>query len=151
MKDQIILPSGNVVPSLSEQEEYLKLRFGIYLGSSQVKKRRYGAPWPRSNTRWVRPWDISNSGESTFIQHGIAPKELSEKEVSRRSWREHKQFKRDKQRHGSSQDGCPPWLKRVCNKTQRRWERDCIKHEKYDELGSGKGKRKDLFDPWLWD
>ena len=90
---------------------------------------------------------IFRNGPS-FIQHGIAPKEISEKELNRRAWREHKQFARDKKRNGSIQDGCPPWLKRQCNKDYRRWVKDCISKGQYEKVG--RKTRKDYFDPWMW-
>ena len=79
----------------------------------------------------------------------IKPKELSEKEINRRAWRKHKQFARDKARNGSIQEGCPPWLKRQCNKEYRRWVRDCITKGQYEKVGSK--TRKDYFDPWMRD
>lgn len=78
-------------------------------------------------------------------------KNLSRREEAKRNWRKEKGIDLDKQKAGGRHDGCPPWMKRMCNKTHRAWERDCITSEQYDELGGWTWKRKDLFDPWMWD
>lgn len=81
-------------------------------------------------------------------------KVLSEKEQAKKAWREYKRTTKDKAKrqdlHGCHSDGCPMWVKRHCNKKHRQWERRCIHHERYDKLGSWNRKRKDIFDPWMW-
>lgn len=85
---------------------------------------------------------------------GHAKKVLSEKELNKKSWRESKRVTKDKAKredlHGYHSDGCPVWMKRLCNKKHRQWERRCIEREAYDQLGQRHHKRKDIFDPWLW-
>lgn len=142
MNDIIILPSGNVVPSLSEQPAYVRLR------REQVMKRTGGKAfnWRTiSYSRHFRKWDISSSGESRFIQTGHEPKAPGQ---VRLDWREKKQFKRDKARHGSFGDGCPPFIKRMCNKRHRQWERDCIRKGKDEELMTCKNTY--IYDTYLW-
>lgn len=78
----------------------------------------------------------------------------SQKEVNKEAWRLEKGVLRDKAKrlgvvNGCFSDGVPPWLKRQCNKTHRRWEKHCIKNCEFEKLFS-KGKRKDIFDPWMW-
>lgn len=105
----------------------------------------YWEKWARARDQRTGEYYRKGPG---FTQHGIESKELSKKEQNRQDWRKHKQFKRDKQRNGSIQDGVPPWLKRQCNKDYRRWVRDCLQKEQYDKVGSK--TRKDFFDPWMW-
>lgn len=78
----------------------------------------------------------------------------SQKDLNRDAWREEKQILRDKAKRfgivkGCFSDGVPPWLKRQCNKTYRRWERRCVRNGEFDKLLI-KGKRRDFFDPWMW-
>lgn len=103
-------------------------------------------PYKYTYRRYVRPWDVSTSGESTFVQKGYSKKT---KNQTKEDWREYKQFARDKAKAGSVMDGCPPWLKRQCNKDYRQWVRQCIHREQFDLVGSK--TRKDFFDPWMWD
>lgn len=78
----------------------------------------------------------------------------SEKQLAKEAWRKHKGVDRDKAKrqdlHGYHSDGCPVWLKRHCNKKHRQWERRCIEKGNYERLGA-KYKRKDIYDPWMWD
>lgn len=78
----------------------------------------------------------------------------TEKELNREAWRQHKQVRRDKAKrqdlHGYLSNGCPPWMKRHCNKRHRQWERRMIESGQYERTGRTY-KRKDIFDPWLWD
>lgn len=78
----------------------------------------------------------------------------SDKQLAKEAWRQEKGMNKDKAKrqdlHGWRSDGCPVWLKRHCNKKHRQWERRCIEKGKYDKMGS-KCKRKDIFDPWMWD
>ena len=81
-------------------------------------------------------------------------KSKSQKRINKESWRIEKQILRDKAKrlgvvNGCFSDGVPPWLKRQCNKSYRRWEKRCIKKGDFDKLSSF-GKRKDFFDPWMW-
>lgn len=111
-----------------------------------MSNRNYWKRWSRSRDQSTGPYYRQGP---RFVQHGVEPKELDQKKLNRRAWREQKQLERDKKRTGSIQDGCPPWLKRICNKVHRRWEHDSIKKGQFEVLGSR--KRKDIFDPWKWD
>jgi hypothetical protein len=98
---------------------------------------------------WYERW-IGKRGYQKKAHHKKKPKE----QTNREAWRQHKQTKRDKAKrqdlHGHHSDGCPKWMKRHCNKKHRQWERHMIDSGKYERMGA-KYKRKDIFDPWLWD
>lgn len=83
-------------------------------------------------------------------QHAHVPKkELSEKEIARRDWREHKQFKRDKCKGKGWFRGCgrKTWAKRYSNRMERRHVHECLHHGREDEIESHR-----LFqDKWMWD
>lgn len=111
----------------------------------QRRRRRYNHG--SSVRRWIKPWDISTSGESSFRQDGYEAKVQSDHARSCQDWRKHKGFKRDKAKR--DRRGCPVWIKRQCNKDYRQFERECIDRGHYDKLGSK--LRKDFFDPWMWD
>lgn len=148
MNKPIILPSGNVVPALHEQLEYLYLRIGINRSSnSQRTPFQYRwSRWPKG--RKLRKWDISNSGESKFIQKGFEPKVPDDNAQFRKDWRKRKGFAKD-QAKSEDRRGCPKAIKRMCNKEYRSWVKSKIKQGKYSEIGTK--CRKDFFDPWLWD
>ena len=107
------------------------------------RRRNHGS----SVRRWVRPWDVSTSGESRFVQSGYAKKEQSDHARSCQDWREKKGIKRDKAKR--DRRGCPVWIKRQCNKDYRQWERRMIQRGQTEKLGQR--IRKDFFDPWMWD
>ncbi len=132
--NQIVLPSGNVVPSLSEQEEY-RQRWLAALYSKRAKRVKY-VRTPR--TPYVRRWDISTSGESSFRQNGYEKKVLSEKEQSRRDWREKKGFNRDR-RKGSC------WCK--CNLTDsRRGHRAWVRNQLQDTVNHNSDAWEELME-----
>lgn len=118
--NQIVLPSGNVTPSLSEQEEYNRL---WRLARAHRPRRKY---IKSPHVQKLRAWDVSTSGESTFRQSGVLPKTISEKECNRRSWREHKGFQRDNaKRNGhfcvckitDAREGHRAWVRNVLRDT----------------------------------
>lgn len=109
----------------------------------RIPRRRY--VWGRGADRWIRPWDISTSGESRFVQNGYAKKEA---DSVKSDWRQRKGFALD-QAKKEDRRGCPSWLKRQCNKDYRRWQKDLIQKGQFEKLGSK--TRKDFFDPWMWD
>jgi len=119
----------------------------LYPHLSRPRKRRRYTRWG-SRTPWIRPWDVSTSGESSFRQAGYQPKIINESKQSSLDWREHKQFKRDKAKRDRHR-GCPAWLKHQCNKDYRQFQRRLIEAERFDEIGTK--TRKDFFDPWMWD
>jgi hypothetical protein len=98
--------------------------------------------WPKYGRRWIRPWDVSTSGESSFRQNGYDKKE---KDQIREDWRERKQFKRDKAKRYQRRS-CPKWLKRQCNKDYRAWQKKLLAHDRDEEICW----RKDFYDPWMW-
>jgi len=80
----------------------------------------------------------------------VEKKVVSEKEQSRRDWREKKGVNRDKANHGWRYGtGRKTWAKQYSNKCFRRYESQMLHHERYEDLFMG--KRKDYFDPWDWD
>lgn len=107
-------------------------------GSSYVK-----------NQRWEWRWKYIGKIKYQKKAHH-KKKTKSQKQLNKEAWREHKQVKRDKAKR-QDLHGCPVWMKRHCNKTHRQWENRCIHHERYEELGNRHYKRKDIFDPWMWD
>jgi len=120
-----------------------------------IRKRVKRYDW-RTGERWLEWQDFYQwEGRRYVKKPSHKKKEKSQKELDRQAWREHKQVKRDKAKrqdlHGWRSDGCPKWLKRHCNKKHRQWERRMIEKERYEELGVNYYKRKDIFDPWLWD
>jgi hypothetical protein len=109
----------------------------------EKRQRRRRTKWGYGN-RYIRPWDISTSGESSFRQNGYEPKT---KDQVKEDWRELKGFTRDKAKR--DRRGCPRWIKRQCNKDYRQFERRCIESGQHEKLSSK--LRKDFFDPWMWD
>ncbi len=103
---------------------------------------------PYRYKHYIRPWNVSKSGESSFIQYGISPKILSEKEYNRREWREYKQFNRDRIR-GSHWYGSRS-RKWACT-MQNRWDRHdvkaLIKNQEFDLIRTHREPRN----KWLWD
>lgn len=94
-------------------------------------------PWPRYcyNTGRLWPWDISTSGESSFVQLGYPKKEISDAEQSRRDWRERKGFKRDRAKPGHHRfKNAGFYGKRMVRRSRRQHERECIAHERWDEI-----------------
>jgi hypothetical protein len=114
-----------------------------------------GYPWSTSS-RWrgYRNW-ISQGyfrGPRSYVKATHhEPKVLNGTEQAERDWRDRKQFKRDKARHGWSYRGgsSKRWVKQICNRSYRRYEKLRIKNEDYDALETI--TPKDWFDPWMWD
>jgi len=101
-------------------------------------------------SQWLRWWRLRNEYSTKYQRKPEHEKKvLTQEESNRRAWREHKGFGRDKAKAGFKRDGCPPWMKRMCNKEYRAWVRNCIKNDRIEEIGSK--TRKDFFDPWRWD
>ncbi len=107
-----------------------------YLYPHLRKPRR----WRRRNhgssvRRWIKPWDVSTSGESSFRQSGFEKKTISDEEQARRDWREKKGFKRDRAKPGNHRYCNAGWYgKRQVHRARRQHEREMIKHERFDEL-----------------
>jgi hypothetical protein len=97
-------------------------------------------PWKKSRYRssyrghYVRPWDISTSGESGFRQDGYHRKDIDEKERSRRDWRERKGFRRDKARSRRHWCSCGRYVKDVDHHSRRAYERQMIHTEDWDNF-----------------
>ena len=81
-------------------------------------------------------------------------KKPSQKKLAKVSWRVEKKILKDKSKRlgivGIHSDGVPPWMKRLCNKKHRQWERKSLRKRQYDTFGKPNHKRKDIFDPWMW-
>lgn len=133
-----------------------KLASDLYLEYKNARKiivsydefqRELLGPW-----RWYRrcPWYGRNEPSKYQKAPHHAKKELDEKEQSRRAWREHKKFSKDKGKmghgnwHGSK-------ARKPCRKMEekqfRQRNRMAIKHERYDDMGAG----DHIQDKWLWD
>ena len=110
------------------------------------EKRRRRKHYKYTRTPWIRPWDISTSGESRFVQSGYAKKEPDQ---CKADWREHKQFERDKAKRKQHRrcDHAGRWGKRMVHRARRQWERECIEKERFDEITQGV---QDLVRVW-WD
>lgn len=109
----------------------------------QEKKRRRA--WSRlcaqKPGRWQDPlpYRVRN-------QHAHFPKKvLSETEMYRRAWREHKGFNRDQQKAGGRYNQSKGWAKRASNKSERCHVRNCLHHEK--EILHHRWFK----DAWMWD
>ena len=104
-----------------------------HLAKPRKKRRRY-TRWG-IDARWIRPWDISTSGESSFRQDGYELKV----ESTDAAWREHKQFKRDKAKRKQHRryDHAGPWGKRMVHHKRRRHERHAIKSGRWEDITSG--------------
>lgn len=77
-------------------------------------------------------------------------KVYSETDVRKQEWREKKGFTKDHRRKNRSFYGqCKKIRKFFDNKQHRQWEKQCLHHEKYDELTDFKNKA--IFDPWKID
>lgn len=118
----------------------------LYPHLSPPRVRRKRTRWGAGN-RWIRPWDVSTSGESRFVQSGYAKKDKTKDQV-KEDWRELKGFARDKAKRHRKRS-CPKWIKRQCNKDYRQFERRELEAGRDERLGSK--LRKDYFDPWMWD
>jgi len=82
---------------------------------------------------YLRPWDISTSGESRFVQSGYAKKETDDAEQAREDWRERKGFARDQSKH-RTWCKCRRYLKTRDHRERRRRDRALIHAERYDEI-----------------
>ena len=122
----IILASGNVVPALSEQREWLELRCGIRFHDIPISK------WVRANriTR-LRKWDISNSGESRFIQHGIPKKK---RKLSLNRDEKTRDYRRSE--NGNWYGKRKGYSFNQADRADRRQTKQLIKQERYDSLFS---------------
>ena len=138
--EKVILPSGNVVPALGEQKLWLELMYKLWGSRDLFFEKRY-----QRVIRKLRKWDISTSGISRFVQHGIARKELSQKELNRRAWRLEKQFNRDRCKVNNTK--ARKWACTMQNRWERRDVKKLIKNGKYDQLF----RRNEPRDTWMWD
>lgn len=125
----------------------------------RVKRYTYTGCWLEGTMQrsWHYEWQdwYRWEGKQYVKKPSHKKKVKSQKQKNKEAWREEKQVKRDKAKrqdlHGYRSDGCPVWLKRHCNKKHRQWEKRMIEREQYDKLGTWNWKRKDIFDPWMWD
>jgi len=75
-------------------------------------------------------------------------KTLSDKEQSKRDWREHTQVDKDNKK-ASYRRGPGKWYKKYSQKLHRSWQKTNIHNEDWEELLDTK-KIKYFCDPWLW-
>ena len=147
MNTQIILPSGNVVPALSEQDHYRELFSSILRGTNPDNWRFWRGIYLKDRLnrpkRKLRRWDISDSGESCFVQNGYETKEVDQNKAD---WREKKGFTQDYRRSTRSF-----WRKKWASTQQNRSERREVKrqifNEDYDAIRTHAYPRNH----WLWD
>lgn len=108
----------------------------------------------RPRRYWLR-----RRGEYWYTAHGVDfhqrmgyrggadKKQLSEKEVFRREWRERKQLHRDKAKgrgwYGGNRKN---WAQKSSNRSERRYVRQCLQQQK--EI---KYTHRWFNDPWMWD
>lgn len=117
---------------VSVQEEIHRLY--PYLRPARPKRYRYRY----TRTPWMRPWDVSMSGESSFRQAGYETKVHDDCATSRQDWREKKGFRRDHAKDCGKRHHNAGWYgKRIVHRSRRQHEREMIKHERYDELSQG--------------
>jgi hypothetical protein len=134
----------------------LRMDFDQFQSLLRESHPPYGDHSWRTSSRWrgYRGW-ISQGyfrGARSYVKATHhEPKVLSGTEQADRDWRDHKQFRRDKSRHGWSYRGgsSKRWVKQICNRSYRRYEKLRIKNEDYDSLEMV--LPKDWFDPWMWD
>ena len=119
----IKLPSGNVVPSLSEQKEYLVRK----LGEWRLKYPKLYQPY-LIQPRRLRRWNVARSGESAFRQDGSYKKK--KQNTQHMDWRRKKGFKRDKAKRGYVFCKCKITDAR---EGHRRWQRDLLRKGLLDE------------------
>ena len=115
-----------------------------YYRQERIRNARIDKGFSGWGRNWIRPWDISTSGESRFIQHGIEKKTepVSDQyqvnhDQARKEWRQKKGFSRDQ---GKGKHYCNCCLNDA-RAGRRAWERDMIRKGKWDEMDDN----KDLF------
>jgi hypothetical protein len=131
--------------------------FDYILGEKSIPYE-YDARWRYRHSGWGRWGGYRNwvaqgyfRGPRSYVKATHhEPKVFSGTEQADRDWRDRKQFKRDKARHGwHYRGGSKRWVKQICNRSYRRYEKLRIKNEDYDALETV--TPKDWFDPWMWD
>jgi len=80
---------------------------------------------------WFRRQALRHEGKSKFKQNGsYKPKE---KNTNKEDWRRRKGFAKDQSKH-RTWCKCRKYLKSKGNRQDRRWVKQMIHHEKYDEI-----------------
>jgi hypothetical protein len=113
----------------------------------------HGPPhWGRRvGHHWVdRHGVVHAKGSSRYRRkkehHRRVPNEATR---ARADWRDRKGFERDHQRSNWNWGSRKTFAKRQSNRLHRRWERQSIQREKWDDQISD--FRKWTHDPWMWD
>ena len=112
------------------------------------KNLREGRRYYRSSFSWYSYHGVDFREPLAYVRrdHHVK-KELSEKEVSRRDWRESKGFNRDRRRpHWTSRR---TYAKHISNRMHRAHTKACLQKERYDDLTSFLDKN--FKDKWLFD
>ena len=104
------------------------------------KKKKYGRWWRHRYYRLYLPSKYQKKPHHT-------KKILSEQEISKRDWREKKQFRRDKAKP-NWHNGRKTYYKHLSNRMHRQWVREKLKHQDFDFNDTD---YKYWQDPWMWD
>lgn len=81
--------------------------------------------------KWLNSRFQRYAGKSKFRQNGSYSKK--EKNDSERDWRAEKGFSKDQSKH-RTWCKCGRYLKEVGNRKNRRWSKQMIHHERFDEI-----------------
>jgi hypothetical protein len=111
--------------------------------------------WNRQKRRYT-----SNKYEDWYPRNGAhfrckTPLNITEKKVrserylQKKEWRKERGIDRDKARGRRRHWGPRTWAKRTSNKCFRHYENQMVHIGNHEKLFTG--KRKDYFDPWMWD
>jgi len=112
----------------------------------------YRGPWYYTKSHWKRReyWYTAHGvdhRQRMGYRGGAEKKQLSEKEISRREWRERKGFRRDKAKgrgwYGGNRKN---WAKASSNRGERRYVRQRLQQGKEVTL-----THRWWADPWMWD
>jgi hypothetical protein len=129
-----------------------KMGYNDYYHWKQTDPRSYGY---RYGYRCGKTYDDYYPRKGAHFRQRV-PLSIAEKKVvteelqSKRDWRQWKGIDRDKANHGYRYgSGCKTWAKKYSNRCFRRYEKNEMSHERYGDLFVS--KRKDYFDPWMWD
>lgn len=82
-----------------------------------------------------------------FVQHGIEPKEIDEKEQSNRDWHKKKKDRDYRRRCNGRYSSARGWAKKDQNRSDRRRAKRNIREGNYDQLFTHEEPR----DWWMWD
>lgn len=98
---------------------------------------------PRLDGFWYRFHGVDHRQPMKYVKKSHHEK----KEKDSDEWKKHKlkDYRNQGKYHGSHKK----FAKKTSNRCYRRWVKEQIHHERYEELSNR--PRKDFFDPWDWD